>query len=117
MAPWEAMAGNTGPVRPLHGTARPSVFRAAADDVADLAIASPPNGATFLVDPTLRADFQQLPLTTTGAGGRLEWTVNGRPLGSVIAGAALSWPLTRGDHVFVVRDTRGRSAESRISVR
>jgi penicillin-binding protein 1C len=81
-------------------------------------IANPPAGATYLIDPTLRRDFQTLPLRVmTASGGTIEWTVNGDPVGAAPAGAALEWPLTKGQHRFVARDGRGQTAEATITVR
>jgi penicillin-binding protein 1C len=80
-----------------------------------LAIASPPDGATYLLDPTLRREFQTVPLRATGDGGRrLSWTVSG---GAVAASGTPEWPLSPGTHVIEVRDDRGRSASATITVR
>jgi penicillin-binding protein 1C len=80
------------------------------------AIASPPDGATYLIDPTLRTDFQILPLKTTGASGPIEWSVNGHRIGPLADGDA-DWPLQRGKHVVRARDRRGRIAEAAILVK
>ena len=90
---------------------------AARDDV--LAIVRPLSGATFLIDPTLRPEFQTLVLQARGAApGRLEWFVNGAPVGAVDSEAAgVRWPLARGKHDVTVRDSRGRSARTAITVR
>ena len=79
-------------------------------------ITMPPDGATYLIDPTLRKEFQAIPLRTVGDSGRLEWTVNGRRLGQG-SSQAMSWPLERGSYVFRARDARGRVAESAILVK
>jgi penicillin-binding protein 1C len=77
-----------------------------------LHVAHPAEGTVFLIDPTLRAEFQALPFRAAGAGGgEVSWTVDGRPIGSASADGSVLWPLERGRHVAVVRDARGRTAE------
>jgi membrane carboxypeptidase/penicillin-binding protein PbpC len=72
----------------------------------------------FLIDPTLRAEFQQLSLSARGgAGGPLTWSIDGTIVGRVRADETLKWPLTRGRHEVVVRDEDGASARTRIEVR
>ena len=78
---------------------------------AGLRVTHPADGTTFLIDPTLRAEFQAVPFRASGAGGDVSWTVNGRPVGSAGADAAVLWPLQRGRQVAVVHDARGRSAQ------
>ncbi len=83
-----------------------------------LAIASPPSGATYLIDPTLRREFQTLPLrAVVEHPGRLEWHVDGRPLGTASSEAALAWPLAPGTHEIRVTDGTGRSVVSKVMVR
>jgi penicillin-binding protein 1C len=79
-------------------------------------VVSPPDGATYLIDPTLRKEFQTLPLRAVGNTGALEWTVNGRRLGQG-SGQQVAWPLARGKHVIRARDSRGRVAEASILVK
>jgi membrane carboxypeptidase/penicillin-binding protein PbpC len=81
-------------------------------------IASPPEGATYLIDPTLRREFQTLPLrVVTGGTGPIEWSVNGDRIGATASDEPLAWPLTKGDHHFVARDGNGQRAEATITVR
>jgi penicillin-binding protein 1C len=83
-----------------------------------LEIANPPSGATFMIDPTLRREFQAIPLrVTAGRPGPIEWRVNGSPVGSSSSEARLMWPLAPGSHTITARDAQGRTAESRIVVR
>jgi membrane carboxypeptidase/penicillin-binding protein PbpC len=83
-----------------------------------LTIVSPPPGATYLIDPTLRREFQTLPLRVVSAtGGRIEWRVNGRVLGTADSEAAVDWPLLPGTHRIAARDQQGREAEATILVR
>ncbi|HET9372191.1 MAG TPA: penicillin-binding protein 1C, partial [Vicinamibacterales bacterium] len=98
-------------------TTRPAATRIH-DDAATLRIVAPLAGAVFLIDPTLRSEFQALPLRAAGAApGSLEWFVNGAPVGSAAADAPLRWPLVRGTHAITVRDAAGRTAETRVVVR
>ncbi len=84
-----------------------------------LRIVNPPPGAVYLRDPTLRDEFQTLSLRALaeGGSGRLSWQVDGRPLGTSAADAALDWPLAPGAHTIAVVDGRGRRDEATIRVR
>jgi membrane carboxypeptidase/penicillin-binding protein PbpC len=83
-----------------------------------LQIVSPPDGATYLLDPTLRREFQTLPLQAASArGGPIEWHVDGKLSGRSAAHDPVSWPLTPGRHVISARDAAGRVAESTIVVK
>jgi hypothetical protein len=81
-------------------------------------IVSPPDGATYMIDPTLRREFQTLPLQAASArGGTIEWHVDGKLTGRSAVHDPLSWPLTPGRHVISARDARGRTAEATIVVK
>ena len=83
-----------------------------------LTIVSPPADATYLVDPTLRREFQTLPLrVVANSSGPIEWSVSGQRIGSANADASLDWPLAPGRHLIVARDQQGRMAETTITVR
>ena len=83
-----------------------------------LAIVTPLAGAVYLLDPTLRREFQALPLRATGgAPGARQWFVDGTPLGSEHDDAPLQWPLTNGAHAFTVRDTVGKTVSTTVIVR
>jgi membrane carboxypeptidase/penicillin-binding protein PbpC len=84
---------------------------------AALRIVSPPPGATYLRDPTLRAEFQTLPLRAEASAAPLTWEVNGRTLGTTTPDRAIAWPLVAGAHVIRVTDGRGRQAEASILVK
>jgi penicillin-binding protein 1C len=85
---------------------------------APLQIVNPPDGVTYWIDPTLRREFQTLPLQAAGArGGPIEWHVDGKLTGRSTAHDAVTWPLTPGRHVISARDVRGRVAEATIQVK
>ncbi len=81
------------------------------------AIMSPPSGATYLIDPTLRPEFQAVPLRAQGAVGRVDWSSNGRPIGTTLGDRQLPWPLTRGTHTLTAVDSNGRQAQSVIVIK
>jgi penicillin-binding protein 1C len=83
-----------------------------------LDITNPPAGAVYLIDPTLRRDFQTLPLRVVASRpGRISWSVNSQPVGVSNSDGALLWPLTPGSHRITARDEQGRSADTTIVVR
>jgi penicillin-binding protein 1C len=85
---------------------------------ADLAIANPPQGAVYSYDPTLRREFQALPLrAVTARPTTVRWLVDGAVVGSSSSESPLSWPLAVGTHEIEVRDTAGRSARTSVVVR
>jgi membrane carboxypeptidase/penicillin-binding protein PbpC len=92
----------------------PAPARAAAA----LAIVNPPDGATYLIDPTLRREFQTLAFRAAAdRASRIVWSVNGRDAGSADPDSAFMWPLAPGSHRITARDDRGRTAEATIVVR
>ena len=84
-----------------------------------LRILSPPPGATFLIDPTLRMEYQALSLKAAveGAPRRLAWSVNGQEVGRAGSDASLHWTLVRGDHTVSVRDELGHADSAKITVK
>jgi penicillin-binding protein 1C len=83
-----------------------------------LEITSPPSGATYSIDPTLRREFQALTLRAIAPRPTsLTWTVNGAPIGTAPSDGALSWPLAAGAHAIEVRDDAGAVARASIIVR
>ncbi len=83
-----------------------------------MAIVSPADGATYLIDPTLRREFQSLSLkAVTTSNGTIEWTIDGKPVGSSTAGTALEWPLVPGKHRIEARDAAGQTVRAEITVR
>jgi penicillin-binding protein 1C len=91
---------------------------AAGAHAAGLRIVNPPQGGTYLRDPTLPAAFQTLPLRAVGDGSRaVTWHVDGRMVGRGAPDAAVDWPLAKGAHTITVSDERGRSHETSITVK
>jgi penicillin-binding protein 1C len=81
-------------------------------------IVSPADGSTFLIDPTLRREFQALPLRAiSSSAGEVAWEVDGQAVKRVSPERAPSWPLVPGRHTFVARDPSGHTAKSTIVVR
>lgn len=72
-------------------------------------ITNPADGATFLIDPTLRKDFQTLRLRAASASP-VRWQINGRSAGE-------EWPLERGRYTITAVDESGRRDEVRIFVK
>jgi penicillin-binding protein 1C len=70
-------------------------------------ILNPPDGATYLIDPTLRREFQALRLR---ASKRAAFTVDGKR----VVG---EWPLEPGKHTIAAVDGNGRRDAVVISVR
>jgi penicillin-binding protein 1C len=83
-----------------------------------LAIANPPAGAIYSIDPTLRADFQALALrATTATRTTITWTVDGHTIGTTSSEEPMAWPLRVGTHRIEARDTEGRRAEAAVIVK
>jgi penicillin-binding protein 1C len=74
---------------------------------APLAILNPPDNTTYLIDPTLRREFQALRLR---ASSEATWTIDGKRVGG-------EWPLQPGKHVVAAVDGRGRRDTVTITVR
>ena len=85
---------------------------------AALAIANPPAGAIYSVDPTLRRDFQALPLRATAPNPTtITWLVDGKTVGRASSDESVSWPLAVGRHDIEARDTAGRRARTSVIVK
>ena len=92
--------------------------RTSSSRAAVLTIVSPPDGATYLIDPTLRREFQTLPLrVATDTRGSIEWSVAGKVVGSADGNMALDWSLIPGEHRIIARDAQGHTAEATVVVR
>jgi penicillin-binding protein 1C len=81
------------------------------------AIVSPPPGAIYLMDPTLRRSFQSLPLRAIGGQGAVDWQVDGKSVGIAADHRPLMWPLAVGVHHLAARDAAGRTADVEIVVK
>ncbi|HEY8182933.1 MAG TPA: penicillin-binding protein 1C [Thermoanaerobaculia bacterium] len=73
----------------------------------DLRVVNPPNGATYWIDPTLRAEFQALQLKATVP---VTWIVDGRRTND-------AWSLSGGKHTITAVDREGRRDSVTITVR
>lgn len=84
-----------------------------------LSIQNPPEGATYLIDPTLRSKYQTIALraSTDRGATSIEWAVDGKPVGASGPDTPFHWPLSPGTHRIVAADDRGRSAEVTILVK
>ena len=99
---------------------RPTAARgeAARPGTPAIRIANPPAGAIYSVDPTLRREFQALPLrAVTGRPTTLTWLVDGAPIGTASSERSLSWPLAIGAHEIEARDSQGQRARSSVVVK
>ncbi len=72
-------------------------------------IANPPNNATYLIDPTLRTEFQTIRLRADAASS-VTWRVNNRAVGN-------EWPLRPGRHTITAIDARGNHDTVTITVK
>jgi len=117
-AEYRAWAGQQGLVHGQVAASAPSTAETS-DTRSRLAITHPPAGATYLIDPTLRSDFQTLKLRAVveGRPKRIEWSIDGKPVGVASSDGSLQWRLRRGEHSIRARDAQGAVAETRISVR
>jgi len=106
-------------VTPLPARAAGLVARAAdALPPALFRVVTPPDGAVYLIDPTLRREFQTLGLRATASGAeRVDWRIDDDAVGSSDGSAALDWPLAPGRHVVTARDRHGRAAQATIVVK
>jgi len=83
-----------------------------------LVIANPPAGAIYSVDPTLRREFQALPLrAVTGRPTTVTWLVDGAPVGTASSERSVFWPLAIGAHQIEARDAEGRRARTSVVVK
>ncbi|MDQ3169485.1 MAG: penicillin-binding transpeptidase domain-containing protein, partial [Acidobacteriota bacterium] len=80
-------------------------------------IVTPHADAVYLIDPTLRAEFQTLSLSAEGARGRVQWTIDDRHAGVSDGARSVDWPLVPGTHTVIARDEAGRSARTTFIVK
>ena len=112
---WASAQYGVAAARPLAAATVQAKAKTApsAETRAELAIVSPANGSTFLIDPTLRREFQTLSLRAAARdSGAIEWSVDDVPVGRADADSKVSWALRPGRHRIVAKDSAGRTAES-----
>jgi penicillin-binding protein 1C len=81
-------------------------------------IVNPPSGGVYLIDPTLRREFQTLALRAVSPrSGNIEWSIDGRVVGTSSSDSPLMWPLVAGAHRITARDASGAEARSEVIVR
>jgi membrane carboxypeptidase/penicillin-binding protein PbpC len=115
---WAAQQGLLEEPAVIQASASPRSAHVARQRDRALAIANPPSGATYSIDPTLRREFQTLALrAVTPESARIDWHLDGHVLGSASSEVPLMWPLRPGTHRIVARDQHGHSAETTIHVR
>ncbi len=70
-------------------------------------IENPPDGTTYLIDPTLRMEYQSLELQAICGDmqSNIIWKIDGEVIGSSSADRPLFWPLRRGKHILEAIDT------------
>ena len=79
---------------------------------------NPPDGAVYLIDPTLRREFQTIGLRVSAeAHARIEWRVDGSLVGSSEPGTAVDWPLAVGRHIVSASDGNGHRADAAFVVK
>jgi len=115
LAMWTASEGdgvNVSRVRPS------AMTRKAVAATPSLQVVNPPAGAVYLIDPTLRRDFQTLALRAAASSrGRIEWRVNGRVVGIAPSDASLMWKLSPGSHHVTAHDGAGLTAQAEFVVK
>jgi penicillin-binding protein 1C len=89
--------------------AKPLHVKEAPARAASLKVVNPPNGATYLIDPTLRAAYQTLSLRAI-AHSAVTWRVDERRVGS-------QWPLAPGKHIVSATDGDGHRDDVKIYVK
>jgi len=83
-----------------------------------LRVLNPPDGAVYLIDPTLRREFQSIGLRVSAdEHARIEWRVDGLLVGSSEPGTAFDWPLVVGRHIVSASDGNGHRAEAAFVVK
>jgi penicillin-binding protein 1C len=115
---WARENGLLADVRPRSVAAQSAQKQTPRTRAARLEIASPPAGAVYFIDPTLRREFQTLALrVVTPHPATIEWQINGQTVGTSSSESPLAWPLAPGKHAIIARDDRGNVAETDVIVR
>jgi penicillin-binding protein 1C len=114
----EHLIDGTTPIPAAARAAAVAAPRASSPAPLPLRVVNPPDGAVYLIDPTLRREFQTLPLRAVAPdSSAVEWRIDGRLVGRVEGGAAVEWPLAAGAHTVTARDGLGREAAASIVVK
>jgi penicillin-binding protein 1C len=114
---YQQWAGRRTPAVAPAEPSRENRRSAAAPDAATFRIQSPADGATFLIDPTLRREFQAIPLRAASApSDTVTWEIDGKSAGTGNDGRS-SWVLAPGRHIFIARNSSGGTAAAAITVR
>ncbi len=79
-------------------------------------VTNPPDGATYLIDPTLRKPYQTLRLRAV-SDTRVTWHVDQHKLGVAERDTFLEWPLAPGSHTITATDNLGQQQSVRIFVK
>jgi penicillin-binding protein 1C len=83
-----------------------------------LTIANPADGTVYSIDPTLRREFQALPLRVVAPQPTsVTWLVDGTKIGMTSSEKPFDWPLAVGTHQIEARDADGRRAHTSVFVK
>ena len=83
-----------------------------------LTIANPAEGTVYSIDPTLRREFQALPLRVVAAHPTsVIWLMDGAEVGTSSSEKPFDWPLAAGTHEIEARDADGRRARTSVVVK
>jgi hypothetical protein len=104
------------------GAAAPAMSRNSVRPVppggATFRITSPADGSTYLIDPTLRREFQAIPLRiASSSSNTITWEIDGKRAATSGEEGRPSWMLAPGRHIFIARNAAGDAAAASITVR
>jgi penicillin-binding protein 1C len=104
------------------GAAAPAMSRNSVRPVppggATFRITSPADGSTYLIDPTLRREFQAIPLRIASSSSNIiTWDIDGKRAATSGEEGRPSWMLAPGRHIFIARNAAGDAAAASITVR
>ncbi len=111
---WANANGMLDPQRSASVTASPQ--NGMGRNAHDVRILNPPDGATYLIDPTLRMRFQTLRLRAI-SGGAVAWNIDRQMVGRASRDGVLDWPLAPGRHTITAVDGDGNRSSVRIYVK
>ncbi len=96
--------------------AAPAVRTRGIDRQHAVRVINPPDGATYLIDPTLRMRYQTLRLRAISAG-EVAWNVDRLAIGRAKRDGVVEWPLAPGKHTITAVDEQGNRSSVRIYVK